>query len=298
MDSLDWNFARAFCATAEAGSLSSAARKLGLTQPTLSRQVQALEDDLGVALFERVGKRLVLTEAGTGLREHALAMAAAADAMALAAAGQSAEVEGRVTVSAIDVYWAHVLPDVVMRLRSVAPQVTLCALATDEISDLRRREADIAIRHVRPSEPDLIAQLAGETSAHFYASEAWVATNGLPRDLQDLSGADLLTIEPAERFLAHLASIGLAVNERQCRIVSSNSVALWAMACRGVGVCMMLPEVGDHTPGMVRLLPDMPGPEVPVWLVSHRELRTSRRVRLVFDVLLEEMQRILRPACG
>lgn len=293
---LDWNLARAFCATAETGSLSSAARTLGLTQPTLSRQVQSLERELGVALFERIGKRLVLTEAGIGLLDHAKAMAAAANALSLAAAGRSEEIEGIVTISAIDIHWAHVLPEIVARVRREAPQVTISALATDAISDLRRREADIAIRLVRPTEPDLIAQLAGETTAHFYAADSWVAAHGLPREIADIAAVDLIGIAPMDRFFDHMAAAGIPVRPEQCRIVTENGVTLWELVRRGLGVGMMLAEVGSRTPGVVRLLPQLQGLTVPVWLVSHRELRTSRRVRLVFDILQDELQRLLKPA--
>ena len=98
---LDWNLARAFLMTAETGSLSAAARRMGLTQPTLSRQVAELEAQLGVALYERIGKRLALTDAGRDLLEHVRAMSEAADAMMLAASGQAQAIEGRVRISAM-----------------------------------------------------------------------------------------------------------------------------------------------------------------------------------------------------
>jgi len=288
---MDWNLARAFCSTADAGSLSGAARKLGLTQPTLSRQVAALEAALGVTLFERIGKRLALTEAGLGLLEHARAMAAAADAMALAAAGRSQEVSGAVTISATEAVSAYLLPGLVARLRQKAPQITLVIVASDSISDLRRREADIAIRHVRPTEPELIARLVGGMTAHFYAAESWLARNGTPRTVADICQVELLGFEPVGQFVEHLNEAGIPISADQFRIVSGNSVVLWEMVRRGLGICMMLKEIAQDMPGVVRLLPDLPGTPVPVWLVSHRELRTSRRVRIVYETLAEELSR-------
>lgn len=287
---MDWNLARAFCITAETGSLSAAARKLGLTQPTLSRQVAALEEDLKVLLFERVGKKLLLTDAGAGLLEHARAMEMAADAMTLAAAGQAGELEGPVSISAIDSYWAYVLPSIVKCMREQAPQVTLVAVATDAISDLRRREADIAIRHVRPNEPDLIARWVGDTTAHFYASERWVSEHGMPRTVHDLHGAEWLAIQPVAAFASHLAGRGIVTSETQFRLISDSSVVLWEMVQGGLGVGLTLPEIGESTPGVVRLLPSLPGPRVPVWLVCHRELHTSQRVRWAFDTLFAALQ--------
>ena len=291
MDRIDWNLARAFCATADAGSLSAAARKIGLTQPTLSRQIAALEDALGVSLFERVGKKLVLTDAGLGLLEHAQAMAAAADAMALVAAGKAQEVAGRVTVSASDAISVYLLPEIVARIRQQAPQITLVVIASNSISDLRRREADIAIRHVRPTEPELIGQLVYQSTAHFYAAASWVARNGAPSSVAELARTDLLGFEPAERFAEHLNNIGIPITPDGFRIVSENGVVIWELVRRGLGVGAMLREIAERTPDIIRLLPDLPGTPVPVWLVSHRELRTSRRVRLVFDILAEEFGR-------
>jgi DNA-binding transcriptional LysR family regulator len=291
MDQMDWNQARGFCATADTGSLSAAARKLGMTQPTLSRQVAALEAALGVSLFERIGKRLVLTDTGLGLVEHARAMAAAADAMGLAAAGRSQAVSGRVTVSATDAVSAYLLPRLVAHIREKAPLITLVIVASDSISDIRRREADIAIRHVRPTEPDLIARQVGEMTAHFYAADSWLAKNGTPRSVADLCKAELLGFEPVDRFSEHLRAAGILISADRFRIVSSNSVVLWEMVRQGVGVCMMLQAIADRTPGVIRLLPDLAGTPVPVWLVTHRELHTSRRVRLVFDILADELSR-------
>lgn len=289
MRELDWNAARAFCATADAGTLSAAARKLGLTQPTMSRQIAALEAGLGVTLFERVGKRLVLTDTGRGLLEHARTMAAAADAMALAAEGKSQDVSGRVVISATDAFAAYLFPEVIERIRALAPQVTLVVVATDSLSDLRRREADIAIRHVRPTEPELIARLVSEMTAHFYAAESWIAKNGMPGSVAELCATDLLGFEPIDQFSEHLHLAGIPVCADRFRIVSGNSVVLWEMVRRGLGICMMLKEIAELNPGVIRLLPALPGIKVPVWLVSHRELHTSRRVRLVFDAIALEL---------
>ncbi|WP_245259160.1 LysR family transcriptional regulator [Salinarimonas rosea] len=287
MDGLDWNLVRAFRATAEAGSLSAAARRIGATQPTLSRQVAALEAALGATLFDRVGKRLVLTDLGRGLLEHAQAMGAAADAMALAAAGRAADVSGRVTISATDAVCAYLLPDVVARLRREAPRVTLVLVASNALSDLRRREADIAVRHVRPAEPELIGRRVGEMVAHFYAAESWIARRGRPRTLADVPPGEIMGFEPLPRFVEHLVAEGHALTEADFRIVSENAVVLWELVRRGVGVGIVLREIAERLPGLVRLFPDAPGTEVPLWLVTHREMRTSRRVRVVFEALAE-----------
>ena len=137
----DWNQLRAFITTAQTGSLSAAARQLGLTQPTLSRQVAALEEHLQIALFERVGRGLVLTETGRTLLEDCTGMGAAATRFALRASGQSQKIEGRVRISASDVLCAHLLPPVITELQEIAPRLEIEVLATNDLSDLLRREA-------------------------------------------------------------------------------------------------------------------------------------------------------------
>ncbi|MFN0191061.1 MAG: LysR family transcriptional regulator [Aestuariivirga sp.] len=282
---LDWSLVHALHATAEKGSLSAAARALGLTQPTLSRQVAALEAQLGVTLFERVGKRLVPTETCGDLLVHVRAMNEAAGALALAATGRAVETAGNVSISASDVYAAYMLPGILSVIRKARPEITVTIVASNALSDIRRREADIAIRHVRPREPELIGKLLYETEANFYASKKWVARHGAPKTASELAKAEWLGFEDTSQYAAHLQRRGFPVTVDQFRIISANSIVLWEILKRGLGVGAMLKEIAELTPGVVRLLPDMPPVEVPVWLVTHRELRTSPRIRAVFDVL-------------
>lgn len=292
MSNIDWNHIRAFHATATAGSLSAAARRLGLTQPTLSRQVLALEADLGVALFERVGRKLVLTQTGAELLDHIRVMGDAAESVALAASGRMQEIGGRVCISASDVLSAYVLPGIVARIRAEAPQVTIVIAAVNELSDLHRREADIAIRHVRPDRPGLVGQHVRDTEACFYASQDWVARNGEPEEPADLATPDLIGFDDTARFSAYLRGIGIPVEAIDFRLVSDSSLVVWEMVKRGVGVAAMLREVAERTPGLVRLLPEMAPIPVPIWLVTHEELQSAPRIRLVQRILAEELARI------
>ncbi|MEQ8922224.1 MAG: LysR family transcriptional regulator, partial [Roseovarius sp.] len=182
----DWNQVRAFWATAEEGSFSAAARALGQTQPTLGRQVAGLEEALGVTLFERAGRSLMLTKAGLDLLEHTRAMGAAAERMALTASGAAQEVAGQVRITASDVMCAHMLPPVVARIRQAAPGVEIDLVAANDIRDLQRREADIAIRHVRPEQPDLTARLVQEATVRPYAATVYLEARGRPETAADM----------------------------------------------------------------------------------------------------------------
>lgn len=287
MNNLDWNQLKAFLETAETGSLSAAARKLGLTQPTLSRQVAAIEQVMGVTLFERVGKSMVLTPTGLDLLEHARAMGAAAEALSLAASGSSQAVRGVVSVSATDVVASVLLPPLVKKLHDQEPGITIDVIPSNALSDLLRREADIAIRHVKPEQPDLIARLVREASAHFYASESWVNAHGHPRSAEDAARLSFVGSDRSGQYLGYLRMHGLPLSEANFSCYADHSVAHWALVRQGMGIGVMMEEIALATPGMVRVLDDLPPVRFPIWLVTHRELRTSKRIRMVFDALAQ-----------
>ena len=287
MNQLDWNQLKAFLETADTGSLSAAARKLGLTQPTLSRQVAAIERQMGVTLFERVGKSMLLTPTGLELLEHARAMGAAAEALSLAATGRSQAVGGVVSVSATDAVAAHLLPPMVRRLREREPGIAIEVIASNALSDLLRREADIAIRHVKPEQPDLIARLIREASASFYASEDWVRIHGHPRNAEDAAHLAFVGADRSGQYLAYLRQHGLPLSEANFSCYAEHSVASWSLVRQGMGIGAMMDEIARDTPGVVRVLDEVPPVRFPIWLVSHRELRTSRRIRVVFEALAQ-----------
>lgn len=292
MTILDWNHARAFLATAETGSLSAAARQLGLTQPTLSRQVAAFEAELDATLFERIGKRLALTETGENLLDHVRAMGEAATALTIAASGRATAIDGRVSVSASDAYSAYIMPEIVERIRREAPQITLVIVSSNALSDLHRREADIAIRHVRPEGDGLIGRLVRESMACLYASRSWVDRHGRLAAVSEIAREEFIGIEDIGRFCEHMRGVGVDVTVDGFRLMSESGVAVWEMVKRGLGVCVMAREIAMRTDDIVELFPEAPLTKFPVWLVTHRELRTSRRIRLVYEILADELMRI------
>ena len=285
--SFDWNQARAFLATAEEGSLSAAARALGQTQPTLSRQVSALEQDLGVTLFERVGRSLALTQSGLELLDHFRAMGNAANRISIAASGQSQAIEGHVRITATNIVATYHLPPVLKRLREMAPGIEIDVVASNDVRDLTRREADIAIRHGRPEQPGLIARLVAESTAHLYASKAYLDRHGRPRTASDLAELDIIGFEEPERVIELLNAHGLSLTRRNCRLTTASGTAMLEFVKQGLGICIFVKETAALVPDLEQVLPDLNPFPVPTWLVTHRELHTSRRIRLVFDLLAE-----------
>jgi DNA-binding transcriptional LysR family regulator len=285
----DWNRARAFLVTAEEGSLSAAARALGMAQPTLGRQVDALEEELGVVLFERVGRGLTLTAGGLELLEHVRNMGEAANRVSLAASGQSQTIEGSICITASEVISAFLLPPILAHLRRAHPGVEIKLVASNAVRDLRRREADIAIRSGRPTDPSLVATRLRDTPARLYATRSYLKQIGNPTTADDLVRADFIGFSDDDRFLNGMNAMGFNLTQKNFPIHTENHMVLWELVKNGLGIGVIIDEIGDAEPLVERVLPEMAPIPVPAWLVSHREVHTSRRVRMVFDLLVEHL---------
>lgn len=287
----DWNRARAFLVTAEEGSLSAAARALGMTQPTLGRQVEALEHELGVALFERAGRGLMLTPSGLELLDHVRAMGDAATRVSLAASGQSQSIEGAICITASEVYSAFLLPPIITKLRRAHPGIEVEIVASNSPTNLRRREADIAIRNYASTQPDLIVKKVKDDQARLYATEVYVRRLGDPKSRGDLETADFIGFTDVDLLLNGLNGMGFNLTRRNFPLLCNSHLVQWALVKQGAGVGVITQAVGDAEPLVQRVLPDIEPVVFPMWLATHRELKTSRRVRMVFDFLAAELAR-------
>lgn len=281
----DWNQVRAFLATAEEGSLSAAARVLGSTQPTIGRQVTALEEELSVTLFERAGRSLVITSAGQDLLEHVKAMGDAASRISMVASGQSQAVTGKVTITASELFAAGLLPAILKTLQADAPGIDIEVVASDRLENLTRRDADIAIRHVRPEQPDLIARQLTNFTASFYASTDYIAQNGRPETAQDLAGHRFIGPRDRVQMRAVLEAMGIIIATDQFKTTSDSGFVMLEMMRAGLGITVLPDGVWPLRDGVERVLTQVPPISFPVWLATHRELKTSRRIRIVFDAL-------------
>ena len=298
----DWNRARAFLVTAEEGSLSAAARALGMTQPTLSRQVDALEDELSLVLFERAGRGLILTPSGLELLEHVRGMGEAASRVSRAASGQSQSIEGSICIAASEVNSAFLLPPIIEKLRQEYPGISVEIVASNASSDLLRREADIAIRHVTSSQPDLITKKIREDEVYFYSAHNYRTKIGNPQSFTDLTDAEFFAFANNDALMNVLNARGLNVTKRNFPIICDNHIVQWELVKQGVGIGGITKDIGDAEPLVCRVAPDMRPIIVPMWLATHRELNSSKRVRTVFDFLVAELSRKLSenapPAAG
>lgn len=283
----DWNHARAFLASAEQGSLSAAARTLGISQPTLSRQVAALETTLGVTLFERLGKGLQLTAAGQQLLGHVRDMQEAAGRFALSAAGQAQALHGPVVISVSEIDAVFRLPGFIRLLQASEPGIRLEVVVSNAISDLKRREADIALRSLRPTEADLIARKIVDEPIWLYGRHDYVQQ--LRQSAQQRPR--IIAFDHQPRFLQVLNDAGWNVQEDDICLRTTFQMLQWQMVKEGMGLAMLPEAIGDAEPQFRRAFAERGALlQVPLWLVSHRELRTSPRVRRVFDLLGHYLQ--------
>ncbi|NRA87618.1 MAG: LysR family transcriptional regulator [Rhizobiales bacterium] len=285
----DWNRARAFLVTAQEGSLSAAGRVLNMAQPTIGRQITALEKELGVILFERVGRGLQLTPNGATLLEFVERMGQSANALSIAAYGQSQSIEGSITISASDTYAANVLPAIIAKLHVQQPAIKVEILTTNSASNLLKREADIAIRSFCPTEPELIAKKIRDVPARLYATAQYLSAIGNPKTIADLSKAEFIAIDKHESLMKGLNAVGFELSADNFPIMTENFLVMWEMVKQSIGIGILDSFIAEKEPTIVSVLPDMPPLMFPLWLVAHRELNTSRRIRVVFDLLAKEL---------
>ncbi len=303
----DWNLIRSFVAVVEQGSLTRAATTLGLSQPTLSRQIAELEKTVGAPLFERVARGLQLTETGENLVEPARHMMAAARSLGIAAASHDTDLQGTVRITATEIVAAFVLPDLVRQLATRHPEIQIEVVASNQISNLLEREADIAIRMVRPTQSALIARHLGNWPIGFYAHKDYLASltatpsannassyppSAASIDLNALAKYRWIGLDQSDQLIAGFRAAGIHVDKNFFEFRSDNHLVNWQALLSGVGVGIAMRWLAKSESSLIAVLPEQNMPDLPIWLTSHRELKSSRRIRSVFDFLATELKKM------
>ena len=296
--SFDWNQVRAFLAAADQGSFSAASKALRTTQPTISRQVSGLEESLGVNLFDRGTRGLALTQVGQELVAHVRSMGEIASLISMIADGKSQEVTGEVVVSATDLMITEILPTLLAGLRLSAPGLSLRLACSNDVHNLLQREADIAVRHVRPMQSDLVAQHIGNFGANLYASTEYLDRVGRPLSFGEVGNLTFIGAPDPERLLMPLRELGVAIREESFMLHTDSGMVSWALTNSSYGVSMLPYFLATRHQGIEQVFVDLPSPQYPIWLVTHRELRTSRKIRLVFDTLASGLTQLLKSTDG
>jgi DNA-binding transcriptional LysR family regulator len=287
---LDWSLVQVFLALCESGSMGRASIGLGISQPTLSRRLAALEAALGQPLFERTARGLAPTPAGRALRAPAERMREQATQLALAAGHHERTLAGTVRITASQVVSTFVLLPILRELRARRPQIQIELVPTDSVEDLLQRHADIAVRMVRPTQASLIVRRMADMPLGLYAHRDYLAGRGRPtRDA--LAAHEWIGLDRSDAVLRGFAAAGTVVPREFFGFRCDSSVVGWSAVCAGLGIGVGLQAVAAATPGIVRVLEDVTVPPLQTWLAVHRELRGTPRLRAVFDALAQALAR-------
>ncbi|SFJ12489.1 LysR family transcriptional regulator [Caulobacter sp. UNC279MFTsu5.1] len=292
MSDPDWSLYRAFLAVMTEGSLSAAARALGLTQPTLGRQVAQLERALGVALFTRSPQGLKPTDAALDLQPHAQAMAGAAGALVRAASGAGDTARGVVRLTASEIVGAEVLPAILADFRPLHPGVTVELSLDNQQQDLLRGAADIAVRMVRPTQDALVARRLADTHLGLYAHRRYLEAEGAPATLDALADHALIGFDKGTPFLRGLVQ-HVPLPPQGFAFRADSDLAQLAAVRAGFGIGFVQHGVARRDPDLVPVCPGQIGFDLPVWLVMHEDLRATLRMRAMFDHLAEGLSAFL-----
>jgi len=285
MNQIDWEQQRAFLAALEEGSLSGAARRLGLAQPTVRVRIEMLEAVLGTPLFTRSPGGLIPTERGEALREHARAMALASDAFVRSASAAPDEVAGTVRVSASDMIAIEVLPPILADLAARHPALVIELSPTNRNEDVLRREADVAVRMVPPSQDALVARRIGAVTLGIHAHPAYLAGRPVPRRFEDLAAHRVIGPASDSPVLRAVQDKGFPVGRADFGFRTDSDIAQYAAIRAGLGIGVCQAALGKRD-GLVHLLPHDFAFDLETWVVCHEDLRNVARVRAVFDALV------------
>ena len=289
---IGWELYRSFLGVLKEGSLSGAARLLGITQPTVGRHIAALESALGVVLFTRSPTGLLPTAVAHTLRAHAETMERTAAALERAASSQGDEVRGVVRVSASEVVGVEVLPSIITHLRRQHPHLKVELVLTNRLSDLLQLEADIAVRMVRPSQEQLLAQRIGLIEVGLHARDDYLQQHGIPQVLKDLTDHSVIGYDQANAFIRSVAITGF---ERSDFAFSSDSdLAQMALIRAGAGIGGCQVQLAKRDPRLRRVLPQAFALKLDTWVTMHEDLRNSPRCRVTFDALVQGLQRYVQ----
>jgi len=291
---IGWELYRTFLSVLNEGSLSGAARSLGITQPTVGRHVVALEKALGLALFTRSPTGLLPTEAALALRTQAEAMASTAASLERTAASQGDGIRGVVRVTASDMIGVEVLPPILGQLRHEHPDLEIELVLTNRVQDLLRREADIAVRMTPPKQEMLIARRVGKIELGLHATKEYLDRHGVPRNIHELSGHTLVGFDAETDFIRAARKLLPGLGRELFALRSDSDVAQLALirAGAGLGVCQV--PLARRRPGgepLVRVLPRQISLSLETWITMHEDLRNRPSCRVTFEALVAGLQR-------
>jgi DNA-binding transcriptional LysR family regulator len=290
---VDWGLFRSFLAVVDSGSVLGAAKRLSSHQPTITRHIAELEAQLGVSLFDRNGRGATPTAAGRAIVGGARLMAEGLEAVGASVMGVRAPEGGVVHIACSEIVATFILPQCISRLVSQHPEIQIELVVSNLISNLGRREADIAIRMVRPTESTLTARKLGDLALGLFASRSYVERSGEPLTLPELTDHALIGLDADDSLIRGFHAAGIAVDREDFGVRTDNQVAYIRLVQSGAGIGVMPVIVGRDLPDVRPILASQPTAALPVWLVVHREISDNPLIRKVYDFLATELKSVL-----
>ncbi|TMA18052.1 MAG: LysR family transcriptional regulator [Deltaproteobacteria bacterium] len=292
----DWSDLRYFLELSRSGTLAAAARKLRVDYTTVGRRLAALEEDLGAKLFERTPEGLILTEAGESIRAAAEEMEEAALLIEQRALGADRKLAGVVRVATTEMLGQAVVLPAVRALHEIHPQIRVDLATGAPRLDLARREADVALRYVRPESGDLISRRVARIAEAAYASKGYLASHPRPAQGDGLAGHDVVMLE--SRAFRGTRVAGEEPANARIVLRAGNSLALHRAVALGIGIGGLPCYIGDADRDLRRVFPDAPVEIDDLWLVVHADLTRTSRVRAVIDALEARLEAVAKDLIG
>ncbi|XHC09203.1 LysR family transcriptional regulator [Labrenzia sp. ac12] len=288
-EKLDWSYIRSLLAVAETGSLSAAARKTGLSQPTLGRHIKAVETAFGTGIFVRGAGGLQLTEAGLSLLEPAREMAQAYARLTTQAAGSDAAIAGTVRITASVVVSHYLLPPIIAGIRRSESDIEIELVPSDTTENLIFREADIAVRMFRPSQLDVVARKIADQPIALYAAHSVLDRYGNPETLEELTNVPFVGFDRSDMILRQMRDLGLRLDRHFFGVRCDQQATYWELVRAGCGIGAMQTVIGDADPNVQRLAFQPELSTLPIWLAAHEALHKTPRVKRVWNILAERL---------
>lgn len=289
MELLNWEMLKSFLAVIKNGSLSGAARELGATQPTIGRHIKSLEEALNRSLFVRSREGLAPTNEALDLLPHAETMAGALAALVRTASGEEKEETGSVRLAASEIMGVEILPGILMKFHQHHPKISIELVISNKIENILQRDADIAVRMVRPTQAALIAKKIGESPIGLFAHKDYLAKHGKPATPADLKEHTIIGPDRDVDILRHIAQQGLPNSREDFKFRSDNQIAQLALLKSGVGIGGAQISLARKDENLVHILKREISIPMEIWLVMHEDLKSTKRIRILFDFLAQEL---------
>jgi DNA-binding transcriptional LysR family regulator len=294
MNTLDWSLLPSFLAVLDSGSLLAASKKLKMSQPTIGRHIEALERQLGVNLFERTVRGLSPSKVATKLAGHVRDMQVGADSLLRELASQTTQLSGTVRITTSQSVAVHVMPTLLAKLRLIAPEIQIELVSSNQVSNLLRREADIALRMLRPVQPSLVARKICEMPMGVFGAKRYLDRKGIPQKENDLLAHDLIGYDQDRSIIQGFQSgHGITVLPENFVFRTDDHVAYFEAVRSGIGLGFLSVYQAQSVTGLKRVLPKLKLLPLPVWLTTHQEIHGNPRIRMVFDFLAQEFPKLV-----